>query len=163
MRLLILAAAAASLSMSSAASAAPAAIEVTIGPVLQAKAEKTYGVRDVRGLADELRRDLEQRLARSPAYEGARIELTLADATPNRPTFKQLGDLPGLSFGSFGLGGATIEGRVVAGDGSVTPLTYRYYETDIRNARHVTTWSDAQWTFQQFAGRLARAGANARR
>lgn len=163
MRLVSLAAAAMVLAAGSAATAAPAQVQVGVGPALQAKAEKVYGVRDVRELADDLRRDVETRLAHNSAYDGARIELTLTDAVPNRPTFKQMGDVPGLSFDSFGVGGASIEGRIVAPDGHVTPIAYRYYETDIRYARHVTTWSDAQWTFQQFTDKLARGEAYAKR
>jgi hypothetical protein len=156
MRILALAAAAAALIATSPASAAPARVDVTVGPELQAKAEKVYGKREVQNLANELRRDVERRLANSNAYDGARIELTLTDAVPNRPTFKQLGDQPGLSFDSFGVGGAAIEGRVIMPDGRSTPLAYRYYETDIRYARHTGTWFDAEWSFQQFAGNLAR-------
>jgi hypothetical protein len=163
MRILAIAAAAAALSVSSAAMAAPAQVQVDIGPKLQAKAEKTYGVREVRDLADELQRNIEQRLAKTAAYDGARIELTLVDAVPNRPTFKQLGDVPGLSYQSFGLGGADIEGQVVTPDGRTTPVAYHYYENDIRYVHHVGTWSDAEWTFDRFAAKLARGDAYASR
>jgi hypothetical protein len=163
MRILAIAAAATTLSVGSAAMAAPAQVQVAIGPALQATAEKTYGVRDVRELAEELKSDVERQLARTHAYDDARIELTLVDAVPNRPTFKQMGDRPGLSFQSFGVGGAEIEGRIVTLDGRTTPLAYRYYETDIRYARHNSTWSDAEWTFQQFAGRLRRGDGYASR
>jgi len=142
--------------LTSAAQAAPASVDVTVGPSLQAKAEKTYGVREVRDLADDLRRDVERRLAKTGAYDGARIELVLTDAVPNRPTFKQLADVPGLSLQSLGVGGARIEGRIVTADGRVTPVAYRYYESDIRYARHQSTWSDAQWTFDRFAHQLGR-------
>jgi len=163
MRILALAAAAAALIAASPASAAPARVDVAVGPALQAKAEKVYGKREVQYLANELRRDVERRLANSNAYDDARIELTLTDAVPNRPTFKQLGDQPGLSFDSFGVGGATIEGRLITPDGRSTPLAYRYYETDIRYARNTATWFDAEWSFQQFAGDLARGKALASR
>lgn len=137
--------------------AAPASVAVAVGPDLQAKAAKTYGVKEIDRLADMLRQDVERSLARTGAYDGARIELTLVDATPNRPTFKQLTDQPGLSFASFGVGGATIEGRAVAPDGTVTPLRYRWYEGDIRRAAHGTwTWADADWAFNRFAYRLGR-------
>jgi hypothetical protein len=163
MRILAIAAATAALSVSSAAMAAPAQVQVDIGPKLQAKAEKTYGVREVRDLADELQRDVERRLAKTAAYDGAHIELTLVDAVPNRPTFKQMGDVPGLSYQSFGVGGAKIEGRIVSPDGRVTPVAYRYYESDIRYARNLGTWSDADWTFDQFAAKLAKGDAYASR
>lgn len=155
MRTLVLAAAALALS-GAAALAAPASVTVTVGPELQAKAEKTYGVRDVDLLADYLRTKVTRTLARSGAYDGAQIELTLVDAVPNRPTFKQLGDVMGLSPQSFGVGGATIEGRAVAADGSVTPLSYHWYETDIRQSAGLTTWHDAEWSIGRFAYDLRR-------
>jgi len=143
----------------SVAFAAPPAVSVAIGPELQKKAEKTYGVRDVQRLADELRDDVEKALARSGAHDDARVELVLTDAKPNRPTFKQLADTPGLSMESFGVGGAAIEGRIVAADGAVTPVAYRWYETDIRQAYGDWIWSDAERSFDRFAARLARNDA----
>jgi hypothetical protein len=167
MRTLVLAAAAA-LTLAPAAVAAPlpavSSVSVTIGPELQEKAAETYGVRDIQRLADELQRDVERELARKGALgDGGRLDLVLVDAKPNRPTFKQLSDTPGLSFQSFGVGGATIEGRAVAADGTVTPLRYRWYETDIRQAARGGVWSDAEWTINRFASRLSRGEAVAQR
>lgn len=156
MRKTALAAAVLAIGVASSAFAAPASVQVTVGPELQAKALKKYGVKEVDRLADMLRQDVERSLARTGAYDGARIELVLVDAIPNRPTFKQLVDTPGLSFSSFGIGGATIEGRAIAADGVATPLTYRWYESDIRHARANWTWSDADWAFNRFAYRLGR-------
>jgi hypothetical protein len=136
--------------------AAPASVTVTVGPELQAKAIKTLGVRDVNQLAADLQSTVAKKLAKSTAYDGAKIELVLSDAQPNRPTFKQMGDKPGLSYESFGIGGAKIDGRAVAADGSVTPIAYKYYESDIRYARHGGTWADAEGTFQRFAYDLGR-------
>jgi hypothetical protein len=154
MRILALAAAAA-LASGTAAAAAPASVSVTVGPELQHKAETNYGTRDVQQLADHLKASVERALARTGAYPDSRVELVLTDAVPNRPTFKQLGDTPGLSFHSFGVGGAAIEGQVVAADGAVTPVAYRWYETDIRWAPSNYTWGDAEWTLQRFAYRLS--------
>jgi hypothetical protein len=156
-------AAAALLMSGSAALAAPASVTVDLSPKLQAKAQKTYGVKEVAKLADELRKDVQRELTKTGAYDGARVELTLVDAQPNRPTFKQLGDTPGLSYDSFGVGGAEIAGRAIAPDGTVTPLAYKWYETDIRFARANWTWSDATWTFDRFAGQLSRGRAIASR
>jgi hypothetical protein len=155
MRTLVIAAAAL-LASATAALAAPASVTVTIGPDLQAKAVKTLGVRDVNDLATRLQTTVARRLAKTGAYDGARIELVLADVQPNRPTFKELGDRPGLSYESFGIGGAKIEGRAIAADGAVTPISYRYYESDIRYSRHGGTWADAEGTFDRFAYSLAR-------
>ncbi|MDP3659707.1 hypothetical protein [Phenylobacterium sp.] len=147
----------------SAPALASAEVRVAVAPDLQAKAEHKYGVRDVDRLAASLRRSVERELGRTGAYDGARLELTLVDVKPNRPTFKELGDRPGLSFQSFGLGGAQIEGRAIGPDGSVTPLSYRWYESDIRQAAHASTWSDAERTINQFAYRLGRGQVLAER
>jgi hypothetical protein len=161
MRTLALAAAAL-LASGSAALAAPASVTVAIGPGLHAKAEKEYGLRDVNRLADSLRKEVERELAKTGAYDGARIELMLEDAKPNRPTMQQMSKM-GLSFESFGIGGATIEGHAIRPDGTMVPLSYSWYETDIRNAWATTTWHDAEWTFDRFASRLARGETLARR
>ncbi len=160
---LLLAASAALLASAAVANAAPAEVSVNLGPALQAKAEKDYGVRDVGFVAEELRTTVERQLARNPSFDGARVELTLIDVKPNRPTFTQLGNTVGLSFQSFGIGGASIEGRVVRADGSERPVAYRWYESDIRWSEGMTTWHDAEWTFDRFARRLARGDELARR
>jgi hypothetical protein len=143
--------------------AAPASVNVTVGPELQLKAQRSLGVRDVDDLAKTLQTDVAKQLAKTGAYGGARIDLVLVDAKPNRPTFKQLSDTPGLSLRSFGIGGARIEGRAVAADGAVTPLAYDYFAPDIRWARGETTWSDAEQTFEAFAAKLGRGKAVASR
>jgi hypothetical protein len=161
MRTIILAAAL--MASAGGAAAAPASVTVSIGPELQAKAAQTYGFRDVDSLANDLRTSVEKRLARTGAYDGARIELVLTDAKPTRPTFKQLGDTSGLSMRSFGLGGAEIDGQAIMPGGAVTPIHYKYYETDLRQSRHGTTWSDAEGTIQRFAYDLGRGEKLARR
>jgi hypothetical protein len=147
---------AALLASATGALAAPAAVSVSVAPELQAKAEKELGVRDVDQLADQLRTSVEKRLARSGAYDGARIELVLTDVKPNRPTFEQLGRQPGLSFESFGIGGAAIAGQAVAANGAVTPIHFHYYESDIRQSRNLSTWADAEWAIDRFAHEFAR-------
>ncbi len=151
------------LASASTAFAAPAAVTVTVGPKLQKTFETTYGVREAETLTRELRVAVESSLATRPAYDGARVDLVLTDAKPNRPTFKQLGDKPGLSFESFGVGGAAIEGQVTAVDGSVKPVAYSWFESDIRQSYRTWTWHDATWTFDRFARKLARGEELARR
>jgi opacity protein-like surface antigen len=162
MRTLALAAVAL-LASASAALAAPQSVSVTLGPKMQAKAVEKYGERDVAELTAQLQKSVTRELTKTGAYDGARIELTLVDAVPNRPTFKQLGDTPGLDIRSFGVGGATITGRAVAADGTITPLQYKWYETDIRQARGNATWTDAGWTIDRFADALGRGKAIASR
>lgn len=154
MRIALLSAAAV-LAGATAALAAPASVSVSVGPELEKTFVKTYGVREAKRLTADLQATVERSLTRTGAHDGARIELVLTDVKPNRPTFKQLGDRPGLSMQSFGIGGATITGKVISADGTETPLTYKWYETDIRNAHSQWVWSDAEWTFDRFARRLA--------
>jgi hypothetical protein len=164
MRTLVFAAAALLVSASTAAAlAAPASVSVAIGPELQAKAANSLGQRDVNDLARELQKQVQRELAKTGAYDGARVQLELTDVQPNRPTFKQLSDKPGLSYESFGVGGARIEGSAIAPDGHVTPISYKYYETDIRYARRGGTWADADWAIDRFAHQLARGEAVASR
>lgn len=156
MRIIALAAAVAIAALATSASAAPATVEVSIGPELREDAAELYGVKEIDRLAGNLQAEVTRNLARTGAYADSRIELVLVDAQPNRPTFKQLTDKPGLSFQSFGVGGARIEGRAIAADGTVTPLSYSWYESDIRQSVNAWTWHDAEWTFDRFAHRLSR-------
>ena len=143
--------------------AAPATVTVSVAPELQKTFDKTYGAREASALTADLKASVEKTLARSNAHEGVRIELILIDAKPNRPTFKPLSDKPGLSMESFGVGGAAIKGKIVSADGTEKPLSYRWYETDIREASYSWIWSDAEWTFDRFARRLVRDAEMAQR
>jgi hypothetical protein len=156
MRRLPVLAAALALAAASGALAAPAAVSVTIAPELQQRFDKTYGVREAQLLTGDLKASVRRALARTGAHSGARIELSIIDVKPNRPTFKQLGDTPGLSLQSFGIGGAAIEGKVVAANGTEQPIRYHWYETDIREAYGNWTWTDAEYAFDRLARRLAR-------
>lgn len=138
-------------------------VQVTVGPELARKAAKDYGVRDVDRLAAELQADVERQLQRTGVLAGGRVELVLTDARPNRPTFKQLGDRPGLSYQSFGVGGLAIEGKAISIEGDVTPIRYSWYETDIRDARYAGTWADAEHAIDRFAFQLGRGKVYARR
>jgi hypothetical protein len=154
MRTLVIATAAL-IASGSAALAAPATVTVSVGPEMQKKVDK-YGARDVDQLTKRLKQTVERALARTGAYEDGRVDVTLVDALPNRPTFKQLGDTPGLSFESFGVGGAEIEAQAVSADGRATPVKFRWSETDIRWMPMRWTWSDAENTFDRFARKLSR-------
>jgi len=167
MRPLVLApialAAAALLATAGAASAAPAAVTVSVAPKLQKTFDKTYGEKEATLLTADLKSTVEKALARAGALQDGRVDLVLTDVKANRPTFKQLGDTPGLSMQSFGIGGAAIEGRIVAADGTATPISYRWYETDIRESYARWIWSDAETTFDRFARKLAKGEEFAQR
>lgn len=158
----LLSSVAATAALATAAAAMPPISRVTVdvGPKLQEKAAKDYGLREVDELAARLQEDVEKALSKNGGLsaDGGRLELVLVDAKPNRPTMQQMSNKPGLSLQSFGVGGATIEGRAVFPDGTSTPISYKWYESDIRQAIPSTTWSDAERTFDRFALRLARGG-----
>jgi hypothetical protein len=158
MRFLVLGAVAAAMASAAAAAplSAPATVSVAIAPKLEQKAIKTYGVREIDQLSSDLKRQVSRELDRTGALAGGRVELTLVDVKPNRPTFKQLGDTPGLSMRSFGVGGAKIEGRTISADGTVKPVSYQWYETDIHQAWGRATWGDADYVFQHVARQIGR-------
>ena len=139
-----------------AASAAPT-VNVAIGEQLQKKADK-YGQRELTYLSSDLQRTIQSMVARrgGDGLENAQFNLVIADAKPNRPTFEQMGDTPGLSMQSIGLGGATVEGSVTYPDGRVVPVKYSYYNHSIVEAIGSTTWTGAGRAFDMFAHRIAR-------
>lgn len=136
--------------------AEPPNVTVKLSPAVRKAAERTYGVAEVDRVAENLRQTVARKLDRAGVLQGAQVDLTLTDVKPNRPTFKQLGDRPGLSYQSFGVGGARVEGQATAIDGSVTLVSYQWYETDIRNAWYKPTWGDADRAFDRLADRLSR-------
>jgi hypothetical protein len=135
--------------------AAPAVseVKVSIGPKLAEKV-KDIGQRDFDILASQLQRAVERRLPPRPG--GGTLELVIEDAKPNHPTPQQMGNTPGLSYQSFGVGGARISGRYVDPAGKSTPIAYSWYEGDIRWARYGSTWHDAEDAFDRFASRLVK-------
>lgn len=135
-------------------------INISIGEDLAAKADQ-YGERELDRLAADLRQSVERELAREGglAKSGATLDLVIEDATPNRPTLRQMSLKPGLSFESYGIGGAKVSGVLTSADGQSAPVGFRWYETDIRWSAGAATWSDAENTFDRFARRLARGEA----
>ncbi|MFD3262519.1 hypothetical protein [Phenylobacterium ferrooxidans] len=138
-------------------------VEVSVSPELQKKAAEDLGVKDVDRLAAELRRDVTRELERTGVLAGGRMELVLTDVRPNRPTFRQLGAQPGLSYESYGIGGATIDGQAISVTGEVTPIHFQWYESDIRQAWTKSTWADAHYAFNRFAYRYGRGESYAAR
>jgi hypothetical protein len=127
-----------------------ASLSVTFSDELQERFEATYGVREKATLEAEINRRLGPMLQR-----GYHVTVEVLDARPNRPTFKQMGDRPGLSFQSFGIGGASLRAVVRAPDGRVAePLSYSWYETDITQSFYQSTWGDASTAIDGFARRL---------
>ena len=133
----------------------PASVSVTIGHDLQEKT-RDLGERDVREQADRLAEVVRRALADSGDLDGARIDLVLTDLKPNRPTFEQMADRPGLDpHRSISIGGAAIEGRITTADGRVLPVKYDWFSQSLAEVRGFSTWQDADRAYERLASRLA--------
>lgn len=138
---------------------APVAIaEITIGTELEDKGSD-YGRREFDRLIRTLTADLERELRSVSLYaEGnapAVLHVVIEDATPNRPTFAQQG-VSGLSWQSYGRGGAHVTAQLRDADGSVlASYDYSWTTPSIQDARYASVWTDANRTFDRFASRLA--------
>ncbi len=130
-------------------------VTVTLGGDLLEEVED-LGQRDVDLQVAELTRTVERTLARRGALQGAQVKLVLTDLKPNRPTFQQATDRPGLSImDSISIGGATIEGEVITADGQSLPVKYDRYSTRLRDVFGYSTWHDADRAFDRLAINLA--------
>jgi len=121
-----------------------------------------YGERDLNRLVERLERRMIERLNKYGVVvsENASqtIRVTLTDARPNRPTFRQLSKNTSLSRQSFGLGGAAFEGELISSSGeSNGQVSYSWYDNDIREAQFSQTWTDAYRAIDRFAKRTAKS------
>lgn len=134
-----------------------AEVVVDVGAPLHKKA-RDYGQRELDFLTKELKSDVEKALRREGRLgaPGLRLELTIVDASPNRPTFAQLSHNPSLSIQSLSVGGIKIEGVEIAADGSRRPIAYRWYETSLRSEIAASTWWDAEHGIERFADQYAK-------
>ena len=146
---------AAVLAIAAPAMAEPVAVTVTLGPDLREQVE-TLGQRDVTEQTDRLAQVVARTLADRRALDGARIDLVLTDLKPNRPTFQQLVDRPGLDgIRSISIGGATIEGQITTADGAVSAIRSDWYSTSIEDVHGFSTWQDADRAYRRLAVNLA--------
>ncbi|WP_233351980.1 hypothetical protein [Hyphomonas neptunium] len=137
--------------------AAAAEIAVTYSPEFTEKLQDDYGMKEGEVLGGRIERDLTRELEKA-GVDVARIDVTILDARPSRPTFKQGSDEPGLDmFRSVSTGGMKM--KAVAYDASGAPageLEYDWYENDIRQAG-LTTWHDASRASDRFARKFVKA------
>ncbi len=135
--------------------AGPVVVSVALGPDLQDQVE-TLGQRDVTEQTDRLMQVVARTLSGRRALDGARIDLVLTDLKPNRPTFQQLVDRPGLDgIRSVSIGGATIEGQITTADGTVSPIRFDWYSNSIEDVYGFSTWQDADRAYRRLAVNLA--------
>ncbi|WP_394692578.1 hypothetical protein [Hyphobacterium sp.] len=133
--------------------------EITIGETLAAKGDE-YGEREfdrlIRTLTADLQRELREAALLAADAGNATLHVVIEDATPNRPTFAQQGGTSGLSFQSYGRGGAHVMAELRDNNGAVI-ATYEYSWTtpSIQDAQFANVWTDTNRTFDRFSSRLA--------
>ena len=138
---------------------APAAfaaeITVSVSDDFQEKLQDDYGVREGDYLSRELKEDLTRELDRA-GVDVARIDVTILDAKPSKPTMQQMGDKPGLDYGaSRSLGGMKLSAVAFDEEGNQTSeYEYSWFENDIRQTG-LTTWYDANRAANRFARNFA--------
>ena len=131
--------------------------DITIGDDLLEKIDE-YGEREVDRLTGALRDDLSREFNEmgwlaTDTSANALLFVTIEDATPNRPTFRQQGR--GLDFSSYGIGGAELTAELRSPDGVVlATYSYAWSSHDISFAQSASTWTDAFRTFDRFSTRL---------
>lgn len=124
-------------------------VSVTVGGELQNNVRE-LGDRDVQRQADRLAQTIGRVLG-----DGDRAELVLTDLKPNRPTFRQVADQPGLDpIRSRSIGGATIEGVIITADGRRIPVNYDWYTVSIADVWGYGTWDDAERAYSRLATRI---------
>ena len=163
-RLLSMLAAASLLALAAPASAQTAHIApVAFSEDFQTDLEDDYGLREGEYLSERVTRAVSRELEErgvALGEDGYAIEVTLVDARPNKPTFQQLGDRPGLDYArSISTGGAELSAVIRAPDGSVADeVTYRRFSSSLLDAQPIVSpWQDANRSINRFANRVADA------
>ena len=131
-------------------------INITYSPDFAEKLETDLGVRE----GEYLKADLQQSLTRELSRRGvdvARIDVVIEDADPNRPTFEQLKNRPGLSMAfSKSIGGMDIAGTAYDASGNlIDTYAYDWENIDIRFVQG-STWQAAKRTSDLFASKFAK-------
>lgn len=136
--------------------AAAVTVETRMSTEFQKKLDDDLGAREAKTLTEALTRKIDNAFT-SAGVKAERVVVTIEDAKPNRPTFQQVSDKPGLdSFRSISIGGARISGIAYDASGNeIGRFENKWYETDISNAVAASTWTDARTSFDRFARRFA--------
>ncbi|MEL7231116.1 MAG: hypothetical protein AAGJ85_01235 [Pseudomonadota bacterium] len=137
--------------------AAATTVNVTFSEDFAEKLSDDYGDREGPKLVEEITEDVTRQFEKR-GLDVARVDVTILDAKPNRPTFQQQLDRPGLDgFRSISLGGMSLEGTAFDASGNeIGSKSYKYFENDIRNVIAVGTWGDARRASDRFARRFAK-------
>lgn len=145
--------------IASLALAAPAfavTVEARTSPAFQEKLKDDLGVREEKFLTEKLVKKITT-VFNQRGVKADRVVVTIEDAKPNRPTWEQVGDTPGLDpMRSVSIGGARVTGIAYDASGKeIGTFEYKWYESNIANVIPGAIWNDAQKTFDRFATRFA--------
>ncbi|MEM7766402.1 MAG: hypothetical protein AAF253_02815 [Pseudomonadota bacterium] len=141
-----------------AGTAQAATISIGYSESFQEKLEDDLGEREGERLKEYVTQSLERAFEKR-GVDAARLDVTIEDAKPNRPTFEQLSQRPGLDFGrSISIGGADFTAVAYDEAGNVlAEVDYDWFENDLRDVIGSGTWSDARRATRQFANRMAKS------
>ncbi|MEO0549733.1 MAG: hypothetical protein AAFZ91_07420 [Pseudomonadota bacterium] len=131
-------------------------INVTFSEDFNEALEEELGEREGDILSSEIVEDLNRAFERV-GVSPTKVSVTIINAKPNRPTFEQLGDRPGLDASrSIAVGGMKLQATAFDAAGNeLTELEYGWFESDIRQSVGTTTWSDARRASNRFARKFA--------
>lgn len=131
-------------------------ITVTFSEDFATELQDEYGEREGKILTKRIEKDL-LRAFEKEGVSPERVDVTIVDAKPNRPTFEQMSANLGLDgFRSISLGGMKLEGTAFGADDAVLATqSYKFFESDIRLAIGSGVWTDARRASKGFAKRLA--------
>ena len=136
--------------------AAATEVAVTYSDDFAEELADNYGEREGEELTEDIVDDLERAFARA-GVTPAKVDITIVNAKPNRPTFQQMRDEPGLDpFRSISIGGMKLTGTAYDADGNVlASQEYGWFENDIRDVIGSGVWTDANRASRRFAKKLA--------
>lgn len=170
MRLLFPFAALTALALAQSAAAATVTLApIGFAPEFQTTMEEDLGAREGARLQLQVAERVDAALARVGAELAAAgemtLEITILDATPNRPTMQQLSARPGLDFGrSISTGGASLHGVLRGAGGQIlAEIDHSYHTPTLQYVFASGQWTDADRAIRRFADKVADAYlANAR-
>lgn len=115
-----------------------------------------YGEREGEILGREITKDLGQAFEKA-GIDPAKVEVTILDAKPNRPTMEQMRQEPGLDgFRSISLGGMKLQASAYDADGQLLAShEYGWFENNLRDVVGSAVWSDARRASDRFSRRFA--------
>ena len=136
--------------------AAAVTVQTNMSTEFQKKLDDDLGVREAKTLTEALTRKIDNAF-NSAGVNADHVVVTIEDAKPNRPTFKQVSDKLGLDgMRSISIGGAKLSGVAYDASGKeIGRYEHKWYESDISNVTGAGTWSDARTSFDRFARRFA--------